>query len=318
MRPLVLAPVVLAAFAPSGHAAQVPTAEESAALTALVDQEVGDTCDGWYRRSRPLPLVTDDRTWGTATVVCEHSSQPSGAGTAVWTVWAHRASATSADWTTVRPSGASRVPPCTGEGGLFATVPEAVVRELHEECVTQQGYRPGPNLRFRAFWNVEHEFDDLGQSIGLPSLSDVNGRGSGSFSVAKDGPPLDAGPNPTPRMLREAFGTPRRTGCRAHWARIGLTAKVCRGRVTRLTLTGPWQFSVAGETSQDVTGPEVRVGDAVPLARYLDRGLAKLAANGRLRLPRLRIAKTRVIIHVVTRADRIVAIDVAIRAPGPR
>ena len=321
MRAALFSILLLLSMVAAAEAAQVPTADETATLTALVDQEVGDTCDGWYSRSRPLPLVTDDRTWGIATVVCEYSSQPSGAGTAVWTVWAHRSSATSADWTVVRPTEASRVPPCTGEGGLFATVPLAVVRELHAECYdpsSGKGYEPSPNLRFDPYWNVKHEFDDLGQSISLDSLSEVNGRGGGLFSITKDGPPLGSGPNPTPATLRDAFGTPRRRGCQARWPRIGLVAKVCGGRLTKLTLTGPWQFSVSAETTEDVTGEVVRVGDAVPLARYLDRGLAKLPANGRLRLPRMRIAQTRVTIHVVSRDDRITAVEISLRAPGPR
>jgi hypothetical protein len=56
----------------------------------------------------------------------------------------------------------------------------------------------------------------------------------------------------------------------------------------------------------------VEIGDAVPLAHYLDARLAKLPTDGRLRLRRMRIGSARVTISVVTRSDHITAIEIAI------
>lgn len=68
-------------FAAHAAAARIPTAEERAALEQLLRLEVGDTCRDALKQSSPLPLVTDDGTWGAASTVCLFSDPPSGAGT---------------------------------------------------------------------------------------------------------------------------------------------------------------------------------------------------------------------------------------------
>jgi len=316
MRVPLLTLLVLAVLAPSVQAARIPTAEERAALEAMLAREVGNTCEGWYKRSRPLPLITDDRTWGVAATVCQHDKQPSGAGTAIWTVFAHRPSATSTDWTLVRPSAGNRMPPCIGEGGLFTTVPEPVVRELREGCANpseSQGYEPLGVRSLRIFRNRKHDYDDLGPDITLETLSEEPG--SGYFIIDRYGraAPLQA--------LRAGFGTTRRRGCRHEWPRFGISARACRGDVSRLTLTGSaWRLEGDPEQDRDryTRGQPVLIGDPVPLARYLDARLAKLPSAGQLRLPRMRIGKTLVTVTVLTRDDRIHAVEITFKAPAPR
>jgi hypothetical protein len=314
VRVVLLAVVLAISLAATADAARIPTAQERAALEQLLRGQVGDDCRHALKQSSPLPLVTDDGTWGTASTVCLFSDPPSGAGTSVWTVYAHRSSGTSSDWAVVRPSRASRVPACIGADGLFTTVPEPVVRELREVCANpsaSHGYEPIPYQTLRIFRNRRHEYDMLGPEVDLDILSESKGHGPGFFSLTKNGPA--PGSRPTLKRLREAFGTSRRNGCQDRWRRVGLTATACHGRVTKLTLRGPWLLTPDSEAPVETVGPEVEIGDAVPLARYLDARLAKLPADGRLRLPRMRIGKARVTVSVVTRNDHITAIEIAIR-----
>jgi hypothetical protein len=314
MRVVLLALVFVIGFAANADAARIPTADERAALDALLRGQVGDNCQHALKQSAPLPLVTDDGTWGTASTVCLFSDPPSGAGTNVWTVYAHRSGATSTDWAVVRPSTASRIPPCIGEDGLFTTVPEPVVRELREVCANPSssgGYEPIPYLTLRVFRNRRHQYDELGPSIDLDSLSEVKGSTSGLYELSHDGP--RPGSRSTLKDLRRAFGSSRRNGCQDRWPRLGLTATACRGLVTKLTLRGPWLLAPDEEAPVETVGPEARIGDAVPLAHYLDARLAKLPEDGRLRLPRMRIGAARVTVSVVTRSDHITAIEIAMR-----
>src|SRR4051794_27308170 len=146
--PLLLTAFAVLVLAQPAHAARVATPDEQTAINGLLAAAVGDTCDSALKVKRSLPLVAAGDGWGIATEVCEFTDPPSGAGTSVWTVWAHRPSPAATDWTTVGPTEASRVPPCTGDGGLFTRVPEAVVRDLREECVNAGSlvYRPAPIL----------------------------------------------------------------------------------------------------------------------------------------------------------------------------
>ncbi|MDA0181965.1 hypothetical protein OJ997_16800 [Solirubrobacter phytolaccae] len=226
------------------------------------------------------------------------------AGTAMWTVWAHR---TSAGWAMVRPTGGNRIPSCRGDDGLLDTVPEPVVVELRGSCVnpgSDRGFEPRDVYSLRIYRNRLHRYDDDGPEVSLQSMNTAR-----SFTLShydRKAPRLKA--------LREGLGTPRRAGCEARWPRLGLTARACGGRVTRLTLTGArWRLEGDAEADAFVTGQEVLIGDSVPLARYLDARLAKLPTHGRLRLPPMRIGRVRVAVSVVTRADHIVAIDFAIR-----
>jgi hypothetical protein len=219
---LVIAGLVLT---PPALAARVATAEEQTALKGLLATAVGDTCGTALEARTSLPLVAAGDEWGIVTQYCQFTDPPSGAGTAVWTVWAHRSSPTAADWATTRPTESSRVPPCTGEDGLLTVVPEAVVRDLREECVDPGDgiYRPAPVLTLRLFRNASHEFDSIGPSLELTSLSEGSVKRSGRFSIGRDGPPYDAGSDPRLKELSEAFGKPKR------FAPTGASACRCRG-----------------------------------------------------------------------------------------
>ena len=84
--------------------------------------------------------------------------------------------------------------------------------------------------------------------------------------------------------------------------------------MTKLTLGAPWRLSPG------LRGPRapaanayVRVGDTVELAHYLDPQLAKLGANQRFRLAKLRIGTADVTATVVTRGGRITAFEASIK-----
>jgi hypothetical protein len=192
-----------------------------------------------------------------------------------------------------------------------------VVRDLREECydpTSGKGYEPSPDLSLRVFRNAKHDFDEIGPAIGLSSLSDVNGRGLGEFSIDRDGPPLASGSTPTIARMTGDFGTPRRTACRARWAKIALTATACAsGRVTKLTLGSPWRLEVDEEDFAHSTNASVEVGDTVALARYLDPRLRKLRDNHGLRLPRMHIGSANAAITVVARGGRIRTIEIGLR-----
>jgi hypothetical protein len=305
-----VATLVLAAPA---SAARIPTADESAALNGLMAGVIAK-CD--LQRQIALPLVTDDGTWGRIVAIC---GDPQGGGAAfdVQGVWAHRSSATATDWAIVGPTESSRVPPCTGDDGLLTRVPEAVVRELREQCYDPsggQGYRPSPDLIFSVFRNATHEFDALGASIHLSSNSKVNGGGLGLFSIDRDGPPIASGSKPKLSDLVRAFGKPRRTRCSATWKKITLKATACAsGAVTKLTMGAPWRLSPDSEDHSHAANAYVRVGDTVDLAHYLDPQLAKLGANQRFRLAKLRIGTATVTSTIVTRAGRITAFEASIK-----
>jgi hypothetical protein len=290
------------------QAARIPTAEESAALTTLI-QQLNAECPG--HRSVALPLLSDDGTWGRITAGCGDVSQ-GGAAFRGRGVWAHRSSATATDWAIVGPTEASRVPRCTGDDGLYRLVPEAVVRDLRDECIGPNGYQPVPILDLVVYRNAKHEFDTIGPSVRLTSLS---GR-YGSVGISRDGPPLGPGSKLTLKDLRKEFGAPRRTHCRARWAKLSLTATACAsGTVTKLTLGAPWRLSRDTELGdpRDVGNAHVLVGDTIELAHYLDPQLAKLGPNQRLRLSKLRIGKADVTTTVVTRNARITTFEVAIK-----
>jgi hypothetical protein len=298
------------------QAARVATGAEQAALKRLLDTAVGDTCDTALEARTSLPLIAAGGQWGIVTRYCQFTDPPSGAGTGVWTVWAHRSSPTAVDWVTTRPSEASRVPPCAGQDGLLTAVPEAVVRDLRQECVGPGDpiYRPAPVLTVRLFRNASHKFDSIGPSLDLTSLSEGSSKRSGMFSIARDGPPYDAGSDPRLKDLTKAFGTPTRTGCSARWKRYQVTAKACGGgRVTSITLGAPWQLESDSEDIVHSINANVRVGDPVALARALDPRLKALRANGRLRLPMPRIGTAQVTVHVLTRGGRISAITLNVR-----
>jgi hypothetical protein len=209
------------------------------------------------------------------------------------------------------------VPPCTGKDGLFELVPEAVVRDLREECAgPKSGYRPTPILRLEVDRDADHELDD-GPELFLSSDSDpANGGGDGFLAIDRDGPPLGAGSKPTLKDLKAAFGKPRRTHCGARWAKLALKATVCAsGVVRKLTLGTPWQLFRDTELGdrKGVGNAEVLVGDTVELAHYLDPRLATLGPNQRLRLSKLRIGKADVTTTVVTHDGHITAIEIAIQ-----
>jgi hypothetical protein len=307
--------LALGAAAPA-HAARVATAEERTALNALLAAAVGDACDTALQNTASVPLVAAGDEWAVLTRYCQFTDPPSGAGTAVWTVWAHRSSATAGDWTTMRPTEASRVPPCTGEDGLLTVVPEAIVGDLRGECVDPADgrYRPAPVLRLSLFRNASHEFDSIGPSLDLTSSSESGTARTGYFSIGRDGPPYDAGSDPRLKNLTKAFGKPRRTGCSARWMRYGLTAKACGGgRVTSITLAAPWLLVSDSEDVAHNINASVRIGDDIALASALDPRLARLRPDGRLRLPMPRIGTAQVTVHAVTRGGRITAITIKLR-----
>jgi hypothetical protein len=304
-------------LAPPAHAARTATAEEQAALKGLLATAVGDTCDTALETRTSLPLIAAGGEWGIVTRYCQFTDPPSGAGTRVWKVWARRSSPTATDWATTRPAESSRVPPCTGGDGLFTGVPAAVVRDLREECVDPRDgvYRPAPILTLRLFRNASHEFDSIGPSLDLTSLSERSIlKRSGLFSIARDGPPYGPGSNPRLKDLTKAFGKPTRAGCTARWGRYQLTAKACgSGRVTSIALGARWQLEADSEDVVRSINANVRVGDDIALASALDPRLKGLRANGRLRLPMPQIGTAQVIVHVVTRGGRITAITLKVR-----
>jgi hypothetical protein len=219
-------------------------------------------------------------------------------------------SPTGEDWVTVRPPESSRVPPCTGEDGLFRAVPEAVVRDLRGECVDARDgvYRPAPVLTLRLFRNASHEFDSIGPSLDLISLSERTVKRSGMFTIEREAS------DPRLKDLTNAFGKPRRAGCAARWKRYELTAKACGGgRVTSMTLGAPWQLESDFEDVVHSINANVRVGDDAALASALDPRLKALRADGRLRLPMPRIGTARVTVRVITRGGRITAIMLKLR-----
>jgi hypothetical protein len=281
----------------------------------LLRGAIGGKCRSALRRSTALPLIANDRRWGHVQQVCEFTSPPSGAGTTVWSVWAHRSSPSSADWVAVGRREASRVPPCTGNGGLFTFVPETVVRDLRAQCVGSAGARrPAPILTLDVFRNARHQFDDLGPWVMLSSLSDVNQGRIGDFSIDQNGPPLGSGSNPTLGTMTDAFGPPRRSGCRAHWPRIALRATACQAdRVTKLTLRAPWRLEHDSEDFAHSGAAMAQVGDRVSLARYLDPRLHMLRTHARLNLPRMQVGTADVVVSFVTQRGRITAIAIDIQ-----
>ncbi|MEA2130976.1 MAG: hypothetical protein QOJ85_3867 [Solirubrobacteraceae bacterium] len=307
--------IAVLCLASIARAARIPTPVESAVLNGFVKGAIGGSCDA--RLSRPLPLIGDDATWGRAAAVCEHPGQ-GGAGIRVWGVWAHRSSAAADDWMVVGGTDATRVPPCTGKRGLFTLVPQAVVRDLREECydpTSGKGYEPSPHLTLTVFRNAKHHFDEIGPWVGLSSLSDVNGRGLGDFSIDRHGAPLASGSTPTVAEMTKQFGKPRRTACRARWAKLALSATACAsGRVTKLTLGSPWRLAGDEEDFAHSGNASVEVGDAVALARYLDPRLRKLRDNQHFRLPPMHIGRANITtITVLTRGGRIRAIEISLR-----
>jgi hypothetical protein len=212
---------------------------------------------------------------------------------------------------------ATRVPPCTGERGLFTFVPQPVVRDLREECydpTSGKGYEPSPRLSLTVFRNAKHDFDEIGPWVELSSLSDVSGRGLADFSIDRHGPPLASGSTPTIAAMTKQFGKPRRTTCRARWTKLALSAAACAsGRVTRLTLGSPWRLESDEEDFAHSGNASIEVGDPVALGRYLDPRLRKLRDNQRFRLPRMHIGSANVTITVVTRGGRIRAIEISLR-----
>jgi hypothetical protein len=107
---------------------------------------------------------------------------------------------------------------------------------------------------------------------------------------------------------------PRRTACRARWAKLALSATACpSGRVTKLTLGAPWRLEGDEEDFAHSSNARVEVDGAVALARYLDPRLRRLRANRRLRLPRMHIGSANVTITVVARGGRIRAIVISLR-----
>ncbi|MDA0160942.1 hypothetical protein OM076_11755 [Solirubrobacter ginsenosidimutans] len=304
-----VATLVLAAPA---SAARIPTADESAALNGLI-AKIDAECT-LAEHSVSLPLVTDDGTWGRVTAGCGDASQ-GGAAFRGRGVWAHRSSATATDWAIVGSTEASRIPPCSGKNGLLELVPEAVVRDLREECAgPPSGYRPSPDLVFSVFRNATHEYDSIGASIYLSSKSEVNGGGFGLFSIDRTGPPTASGSKPKLRDMTRAFGKPRRTRCGATWTKLALKATACAsGAVTKLTMGEPWRLSPDSEDREHPANAYVRVGDTIELAHYLDPQLAKLGADQRFRLAKLRIGSADVTATVVTRAGRITAFETSIK-----
>jgi hypothetical protein len=306
--------IAVLCLAGAAKAARIPTPAESAALNGLLKGAIGGSCDA--RLSRPLPLIGDDATWGHAAAVCERPGQ-GGAGIRVWGVWARRSSAAAGDWMVVGGTDATRVPPCTGKRGLFTLVPQAVVRDLREECYdpsSGKGYEPSPHLTLSVFRNAKHDFDEIGPAVRLSADSDVNGPGLGDFSIDRHGPPLASGSTPTVAEMTKQFGKPRRTACRARWAQLALSAAACAsGRVTKLTLGSPWRLEGDEEDFAHSSNPSVEVGDSVALARYLDPRLRKLRDNQRFRLPRMHIGSANVTITVVAHGGRIRAIEIFLR-----
>ena len=189
-----------------------------------------------------MPLITDDGTWARTEVFCQFGKQPSGAGSALWTLYAHRSTATSADWTIADLRQDYRVPPCHGPDGLLNQIAPAVVRELRGECnVLGSGNRPQPELYLDIFRNARHRFDDLGPWIDLQAAS---GRRAGLINIERPARP------PTFAAIARDLGRPRRRGCHAHWPHFSLWATACgRDRVTTLTLHAPWALGPTASPS---------------------------------------------------------------------
>jgi hypothetical protein len=326
MKPLALAVLLCLALAAPARAARVPTPDESAALIALLNGAVAQDGGCGGRFAPPVPLVSDDPTWGYVTGYCV-ITPGSGAGQRIWGIWAHRATADSTTWTIAYPTAASRVPPCSsrdGSIGLLDAVPEAVVRDLRGECAYPT-YRPAPLLSLQIFRNVSHKFDLIGPSLQLSSLSEVNGGGDGFLSLDRD-----SGTTPGLAAVREQFGKPstvKRSAlgtCTARWGKVGLIATAHGGatcaaagtRVSALELTGPWELAHPESDDEDFAdsaAQPARVGDAIALAGYLDPRLKRLPADGRLRIARYRIASTTATVTAVTRQGRLRALAITLR-----
>ena len=89
------------------------------------------------------------------------------------------------------------------------------MRDLRGECVDARDgvYRPVPVLTLRLFRNASHQFDSIGPSLDLMSLSERTVKRSGMFSIEREGS------DPRLKDLTNAFGKPRRAGCVARWKR---------------------------------------------------------------------------------------------------
>ena len=305
IRAVVAAVVGGSVAVPAANAARIPTPPEREALHGLIRAAVGDRCTG--RQSTPLPLVAGDAHWGSVAAVCEHA----GDTTSAWAVWARRSSVTATDWAPVRDAHATRVPRCTGEDGLFRRVPQSVVRDLRGECYDLRGgHRPSPSLSLRVPRDGKPEYD-VGPSLDLSSDGQGNGGGDGLFSIMREGPPIGTGSTPTLKDLTSAFGRARRTGCRARWPRVALSAVACRpGIVTKLVLGPPWQMLPDEGDLPHLGNASARVGDDVALAAYLDPRLRGLRPDGRFRMSRTRIGDADVTVEVVTRGARLKAIEI--------
>src|SRR5690349_8681476 len=166
--PVAVVLVALMLAAPA-DAAQIPTRSEDAALNALLTREVDNACAEALTVTRSRPLVADGRRWGHVSVYCQFGDPPSGAGSLVIEVWAHRAKATSRRWAVVGPKYAYRVHPCDE---LLPYVPERIVRDLRGHCYSQGGGdRPAPYLTLSVFRNALHEYDSVGPWVVLSASS---------------------------------------------------------------------------------------------------------------------------------------------------
>jgi hypothetical protein len=287
----------------SAEAAQIPTRTEDAALNALLTREVDNACAEALTVTRSRALVADGRKWGHVSVYCQFGDPPSGAGSLVIEVWAHRATATSKRWTVVGPKYAYRVHPCNE---LFPYVPERIVRDLRGQCYRKGGGdRPAPYLTLSVFRNALHEYDSVGPWVILRASS----ASYGFYAPDPEDPAGDSGPPKLADVTRE-FGTPRRSGCTARWPRIRLRATVCTDdMVTQLVLSAPWQLEPDSETN-DRGGPMVRVGDRLSLARYLDVRMRDVPARGTRVLGEMRIGSVDVTTTAVTARGRLTAIQI--------
>ena len=312
----------------SAHAARIPTRAQSTALNKLLGASVARDGGCPTRLSDPVPLVASRARWARISVYCA-SPDGTNAGIRIWSIWARRASATSRAW---RPSGldtrSTRVPACAS---LFAVVPRSVVSDLRGSCVSRNGeYRPVPQLSLTIFRNLSGEFDSIGPSLSLDSLSRVNGGALGLFSIGRDGPPYDSGPTVTVAGVRRDFGKPSsavaaRGECTARWPRLRLAAIAKLGpasgcfspdtRVLRMVLGAGWQLAQADESDGGfarIVAPSARVGDPVDVARYLDPRLRGVRAGMSVGLDPVAISTTTVTPMVRVVGDRIGRIELVL------
>jgi hypothetical protein len=320
-------------FAPAfAHAARIPTRAESTALNKLLSARVAMDGGCPTRLSDPVPLVAAGARWARISVYCA-SPDGTAPGIRMWSIWARRASATSRAW---RASGldtrSTRVAECAS---LFAVVPRSVVTDLRGSCVRPNSeYRPVPQLSLTIFRNLSGEFDSIGPSLSLDSLSNVNGGALGLFSIDRDGPPYASGPTVTVGSVREAFGKPSsavaaRGQCRARWPRVRLAviAKLGPGsgcfspdtRVIRMVLGAGWQLAQADEADGGFArslAPSARVGDRVDVARYLDPRLGGLRPGMSIGLDPVAISTTTVTPMVRVVGDRIGRIELLLDQAG--